>query len=748
MGKIVSLSAKDLEGAQPAGIALSPADLAGAVPAADWEKKERIKRENESGYMAPPTLGGKLKSALFGNTDEGAEPPPPTGPHPGYSSLTPAELDEEKKHPWRASWQAMTSRGPRYEAAQRGLEHDMATKPGLRGITQLEEVGRNLAQIPFLGGAAGRLEAGLSAAAPALRAAVPVVADAAAGAGTAMLEGLSSDEPPSQIAKNAVDAVGPSVFMGQGLRVLGKGAALPSKAVRSDPWVGQYARANEAGIYDTPAMQSLPKGPAGNYEATGPALQRMLGQDRALGDAASAEYHAALNPPAGQGPLTPPYMGPRPPEAVTPPPPRAPLALPAMPPKQLGPAQPPASFAVTPGGRVMPRRPTGVPAGDSSIPMGPRDRPMGPPDTAIARQPPPGPQGMGPTREPPLRGDYMRPGAPRPAPPIDVTPEARADYGPPAPPPKPAPTRPPPRAPGEGMKRPVDRQAILSELKSARAANINPDTGLPNNPALDAQYAKAIDSMGPEGTTNTVGGSLGQRRGLQEGAGFGSNAPTDSQGATRKVYQTFRRGIRKAAPDVAAADDKYAAHASKADRRKDILFNTESDVVGRVGAHPEPLPVEHSDRLLESGHPAGPAADLKASDFDLRVGKEKAARRTIGRVGDTNVPGVEAKPYLDELAGHGPEFADALKFVKDKKAQEAVRFGLKANLPTHLAGATGPGGYLRLLGQNLRGIGAKGIDPASVAASKSLGAPGKKVALFELLRRANEDNKKKRAAAE
>lgn len=262
MGKIVDLSAQDLEGAQPvaqpAGIDLSPEDLAGAVSVADPDKQARIKRETEAGQIAPPSFFSKLRAAAFGDTEVQGPAPPPSE-HPGFKPTTDENAEFEQLPWYRKAGRVLTGNLPEANAADRGLRHELAADPGKRGVMQLEGVGRNLAQIPFVGPAAGRLEAGLTAAAPAVRSAVPYVADAVAGAGTAALEGMSAGQSPRDIAHDAVSAVAPSVALGKFLRVAGPGSGRGADAIRdSKTTTGADLRVLERAGYEPSPVPTRP----------------------------------------------------------------------------------------------------------------------------------------------------------------------------------------------------------------------------------------------------------------------------------------------------------------------------------------------------------------------------------------------------------------------------------------------------------------------------------------------------------
>lgn len=255
--------------------------------------------------------------------------------------------------------------------------------------------------------------------------------------------------------------------------------------------------------------------------------------------------------------------------------------------------------------------------------------------------------------------------------------------------------------PARGL--PVDRGALRGELKDAVVANLDPDTGLPLRENVDRALQSQLDRTG---SNPTVGGTLARRRALQQDAAFGNPAPTSEQQAAREAYGAFRRGIRRASPEVAAADDEFAKHAIQAARRHDILGNTESEIVRGGGDLPEPSP----DKLLPEDL-AGPT---------MRVGKERAAATTLARVNDTNVPGLSARRYIEELAAQDPQIAEAIRFVANKKDFEATRFSLEGLQPLSLHGATEAGGMGHIIRQNARAIGGRILDPAAATGSQAL----------------------------
>lgn len=228
------------------------------------------------------------------------------------------------------------------------------------------------------------------------------------------------------------------------------------------------------------------------------------------------------------------------------------------------------------------------------------------------------------------------------------------------------------------LAKPIDTKPILQQLRAGRQKHIDPDTGLPADGAdsIVAAYDRAISRTGAQAT---VGGVLKRRQSLKKSAAFDNPNPSPEQLAARDVYQTFRQAVRGASDELAAADDAFSASAKAADRRAEL-----------VGAD------------LTT---AGPA-------------QMEAAAARLGRVEDTNRPGLRTQKRLDELHESDPEIAAAMDFLANKKAQEAVRFGLPNTSPD-LSKATLFAGIPRFLGQNARAIGAKVVDPAASATQRN-----------------------------
>lgn len=290
------------------------------------------------------------------------------------------------------------------------------------------------------------------------------------------------------------------------------------------------------------------------------------------------------------------------------------------------------------------------------------------------------------------------------------------------------------------LKTEADRQALINSLKKERAANIDPNTRRPYDEGYQAElddqiamYEKKFGVTkvpGSPGVTpdqyqfdrlpTEVEGLLKRRRGLKDAASFGSPAPSDKQRATQKLYQTYRKATHDASPVVKKADDEFSKYASIADRRRDILFNTEENVL-TGGDLPQGKPVDvevAADELLTGQRKS--VGDLGAGEVAdpanprLRVRKEQLATRTLKRAGDVETePGLGVAKYLEELGKQDPEFQAALDFIANKKALEATRFGLTSNLPLNANKAFQ--GAANFLNQNKRAARARILDPAGKA---------------------------------
>jgi hypothetical protein len=277
--------------------------------------------------------------------------------------------------------------------------------------------------------------------------------------------------------------------------------------------------------------------------------------------------------------------------------------------------------------------------------------------------------------------------------------------------------------PQEGLAAQVDRPALEAAIRESASRNINPDTGLPYNKAIDKRVTRLLKELGPATervTTDvtvdvpkptTLGGVLGQRRALKGEAAFESAAPTDKQKAAQAAYGAYRGAVRKASPEVIApADDRYAAFARKRTRAEQIL-----GVEDEVAKQSQMQPLTESEAPFELADEIAPE-----KTWSLPVGKEKTAATNLARVNDTNVPGVNMAKYLEELRRMDPEFDKAIQFIADKKALEATKFGFHGHLPESLhsvKAAVGPA-----LRQNVRALGAGVESVANRAAGADLGA--------------------------
>lgn len=592
------------------------------------------------------------------------------------------------------------------------------------------EQNRNMAalSVGLLTGGVG--SAALGAAAPAAGLAARTgISMLAGGAGGAAQGATHAALSGGDVADEATEAGQAGFLTGGALHLVGEGAAAVPRFLRSGKdWVAKFLKAKDAGVFEKPEMQMLPEGAEGIQEAATQSHGRVVKRGLAMDAADEAKYKADV---AGAK-YTPPQ--PKPDESL-PLPPRQLEAVPSVKDRLLEAMPPRSTYDVTPGGRVRPTSPAPEASVPREAPGGTVDqqslppirgpfRPGGALDRATA--PPPPPRGeplipqstalqqtpgrlnrpgsmwesgdeLGAARPPGAKSSYEppAPGEKPPTPQYEGTARSSVDYiKPKAPAPqggKPIPT---------GVKTPIDRETILSELGAGRQANINPNTGAPAIHGVDAEFQKAIEAMGPEGTTNTVEGMLMLRRALKVKANFSSTAPTAEELAARHVYQSFRQAIRTASTDIAAADDAFAASRGLRARRSDIMHGSEDPAA--APATPD-TPYEASDEIDVPEPPADPK---------IRVAKEDAGIRKLKRIGDTNEPGLFAKKHLQELGAQDDEFASALKFIEDKKAYEATRFQ-KPPLPTSLSEAMmWP---LRLAHQSGRAAIAQGLDPAAQA---------------------------------
>lgn len=316
--------------------------------------------------------------------------------------------------------------------------------------------------------------------------------------------------------------------------------------------------------------------------------------------------------------------------------------------------------------------------------------------------------------------------------------------------------------PALGLDRPINRDLVIAELNRARARNINRDNGIPYDKTLDKKFETAIQSLGPGGEytnagsdvtrwveqPNTAGGTLGIRRAWKEKSGWDAVSATDDQKESRKVYNALRAGIHDAAPDIRDADNAYSKDAKALARDRSIIFNTEDQVIrpqgGPGGELRQGPDIEMSDAR---GEPHEIGAHPQTGEPDIDPGKFKTGATTLGRYGDTNVPGLQAKRFLDELHGRDAEYARALDDIKAKKDLEGTRFGFDGHLPTSLHTATAVLGPA--MRQNARAIGVRAV-PVLQAGQTAAGAASQAVPLAAanpLTRAYAQDGERKRLMA-
>lgn len=274
--------------------------------------------------------------------------------------------------------------------------------------------------------------------------------------------------------------------------------------------------------------------------------------------------------------------------------------------------------------------------------------------------------------------------------------------------------------PAEGLKRPVDREKMIGFLQAQQAKNIADDTGKPLDDALDAAFNRAITNLGPKGTTNTVGPTLGRRQAIGRQANFGSPSPSPEDRANQQIYGSYRQAVHEASSEIKAADERFSPYATKRDRRRDIIYNTE-DAVGQ----PATLPAEAPANPTAGDELVGDTGQFQPAQPVIRPGKEKLGVRNLERYGDVkSKPGREAQPYLEELANQDPEFRAALDFIANKSAYEGTRFALSSHLPQHLTSATALGGKLSTFMQLSDAAKARLVYPgAQAAGGLKLAAP-------------------------
>lgn len=181
--------------------------------------------------------------------------------------------------------------------------------------------------------------------------------------------------------------------------------------------------------------------------------------------------------------------------------------------------------------------------------------------------------------------------------------------------------------------------------------------------------------MGQIGDAPTVDDMLQIRRSIKKAADFKNPNPTEEQLAAREIYAAIKKSI----PETKAADAAFAGVKKKAARQRDIIFRTDGEV---------------------------------SAGGTTRVAKEQAGARNLGRVGDTDKPGLAMKAQLDELA-EDPVMREIMQEILDKKALDMTRPGMPK-------GATGLSGAVmwpvRATAQNARPVGYATERLASAAA--------------------------------
>lgn len=214
----------------------------------------------------------------------------------------------------------------------------------------------------------------------------------------------------------------------------------------------------------------------------------------------------------------------------------------------------------------------------------------------------------------------------------------------------------------------VDREALVGDLEYVRAQNLDPDTGAPMNEALDNQLKAAIEKVAKQPTARGV---LANRRAMKKDAAFDSRNPTPEQKIKREVYGAYRGAVHKASPEIEAADTAYAnEHAIPAARRRDVLFNTENEVIQRPGvtelpdgevpfAPEDDLPLPPTEAPAPPAPPAAPPA-APAQAAPPRAPKpqpEEPAELELYRMQGTagQIADARAEALIAEIKGSGPK---------------------------------------------------------------------------------------------
>lgn len=252
------------------------------------------------------------------------------------------------------------------------------------------------------------------------------------------------------------------------------------------------------------------------------------------------------------------------------------------------------------------------------------------------------------------------------------------------------------------LQKGVNRDKAIEALNVAYHKNLHPDTEVP----LDAGFAKAIEDTIKElyQAEPTLAGVSSRMGRVREEAGYQNPSPSPENVSARKLYSSLDASIDSSVgPEVQAARGQAASNAKGHRRYRDIMLRSEGNV--SRGAGPEDVP----------GEITTVADEMKPGD--MRVQKETQAARFLKRVGDDNVPGNEAKSYLEELAAADPEFARQIELLRAKKAQEAVRPSMRGQTPQSLTGAVEAGGWGPLIYQQGRTLGAHVLEPGMGAAA-------------------------------
>lgn len=252
----------------------------------------------------------------------------------------------------------------------------------------------------------------------------------------------------------------------------------------------------------------------------------------------------------------------------------------------------------------------------------------------------------------------------------------------------------------------IDTGKAQSVLLQKYMDNLHADTGEP----MDMALAKALEDEAVKlGDTRTLKGMLDNLKMSRAKADHNSLAPTDENKAYRQVYEAQNQALDDVVPErVKAAREEAHQGLTEERRRHDIIANTEGEI---------------SRGQTRDGE-------------NTRVTKEKMIARLLQRVGDDNVPGQEARRYLEELAAQDPEIARQIALVRAKKAQEAVRPSFTPLVPLNLAQTNEAGGYGQAARQLGRSAAGHVLQPALEYGGQELGGKGGRLSpgLVPLLR--------------